>query len=44
MINLEDYGLSPEEIASFKEEQKKQERLYNEYKESGGWQKIFLTD
>jgi hypothetical protein len=39
MSNLEDYGLSPEEIASFEEEQKKQERLYNEYKESGGWQK-----
>ena len=39
MSNLEDYGLSPEEIASFKEEQKKQERLYNEYKESGGWHK-----
>ena len=39
MSNLEDYGLSPEEIASFKEEQKKQERLYNEYKQSGGWQK-----
>ncbi len=39
MSNLEDYGLSPEEIASFEEEQKKQERLYNEYKQSGGWQK-----
>ena len=41
MSNLEDYGLSPEEIASFKEEQKKQERLYNEYKQSGRWQKDF---
>ena len=39
MSNLEDYGLSPEDIAWFKEEQKKQERLYNEYKESGGWHK-----
>ena len=39
MSNLEDYGLSPEEIASFKQEQEKQERLYNEYKQSGRWQK-----
>ena len=41
MSNLEDYGLSPEEMASFKEEQKKQEWLYNEYKQSGRWQKDF---
>ena len=39
MSNLENYGLSPEEIASFKQEQEKQERLYNEYKQSGRWQK-----
>ncbi len=36
---MSDYKLSNEFVESWKQEQKKQERLYHEYKKEGRWKK-----